>query len=366
MRILGIESSCDETAMAIVSENNGVIVLEKSLVASQIDLHRIYGGVVPEVAAREHVSAIFPMLRELGVSRDGHEIDAISVTAGPGLVAALRIGVELAKTLAWLWNKPLVAANHLEGHVYSVWTSASSRRQEGSPSVGEILRSAQDDASIVPQFPALCLLVSGGHTELFLMRDHAQYELIGMTRDDAAGEAFDKVAKLLGLEYPGGPAIAKIAPEGNPNAIAFPRPMLESGDSDFSFSGLKTAVRVYIEKTSPRPSPSQGEGVSVADIAASFQQAVVDILTIKTLAAVHRFAPKSVILSGGVSANRALRDSLSSELAKQFPDVTFHAPDLSLSGDNAAMIAVAGLFRAKQTDFVDPLTLEANPNMRLV
>src|SRR3989338_2634313 len=178
MRILGIESSCDETAMALVSENEGGIVIEKSLVASQIDLHKIYGGVVPEVAAREHVSAIFPMLLEMGISRDGHEIDAIAVTAGPGLVAALRIGVELAKTLAWVWKKPLVAVNHLEGHIYSIWSQTS------------------------PAFPALCLLVSGGHTELFLMRDHGKYELIGMTRDDAAGGAFDKVAKLLGLGYP--------------------------------------------------------------------------------------------------------------------------------------------------------------------
>ncbi|OGL96804.1 tRNA (adenosine(37)-N6)-threonylcarbamoyltransferase complex transferase subunit TsaD [Candidatus Uhrbacteria bacterium RIFOXYB2_FULL_45_11] len=349
MRILGIESSCDETAMSIVSKNDGVIVIEKSLVASQIDLHKIYGGVVPEVAAREHVSAIFPMLLELGVSRDGHEIDAIAVTAGPGLVAALRIGVELAKTLAWLWNKPLVATNHLEGHVYSVWSQTPT-----------------------PAFPALCLLVSGGHTELFLMRDHGQYEPIGMTRDDAAGEAFDKVAKLLGLGYPGGPAISKMALDGNPNAIAFPRPMLESGDFDFSFSGLKTAVRVYLQSNLSLPAGRQSDLSDISnlsnipDIAASFQQAVVDILTIKTLSAVQRFAPKSVILSGGVSANRALRESLSNELAKQFPDVTFHAPDLSLSGDNAVMIAIAGLHRAEQKDFVDPLTLQANPNMRLL
>ena len=382
MRILGIESSCDETAMAIVSENDGVIVIEKSLVASQIDLHKIYGGVVPEVAAREHVSAIFPMLLEMGISRDGHEIDAISVTAGPGLVAALRIGVELAKTLAWMWNKPLVAANHLEGHVYSVWTTESLRAERTAKQPPSNLTHVEKIASSsmtpprndnnVPQFPALCLLVSGGHTELFLMRDHGQYELIGMTRDDAAGEAFDKVAKLLGLGYPGGPAISKCALDGNPNAIAFPRPMRESGDFDFSFSGLKTAVRVYLETPPscatplPPPSPSKGEGASIADVAASFQQAVVEILTIKTLVAVNRFAPNSVILSGGVSANRALRELLAHELAKQFPDVTFHAPDLSLSGDNAVMIAIAGLFRAQKKDFADPLTLEANPNMRLV
>jgi N6-L-threonylcarbamoyladenine synthase len=335
MRILGIESSCDETAIAIISDDGGEIVVEKSLVSSQIDIHALYGGVVPEVAAREHVSAIFPMLLECGVSRDGHEIDAIAVTAGPGLVPALRIGVELAKTLAWIWKKPLVAANHLEGHVYSVWSNTES----------------------TPQFPALCLLVSGGHTELFLMHDHGKYELVGMTRDDAAGEAFDKVAKLLGLGYPGGPILSKTALNGNPHAIEFPRPMHDSGDYDFSFSGLKTAVRVYREA---HPE------TSVEDIAASFQQAVVDVLTQKTISAVKQFSPKSVILSGGVSANLALRESLSSTLAQHFPHVTFHAPNQSLSGDNAVMIAIAGLYRAKQQDFVDPLTLEANPNMRLV
>jgi N6-L-threonylcarbamoyladenine synthase len=335
MRILGIESSCDETAIAIISDDGGKIVVEKSLVSSQIDIHALYGGVVPEVAAREHVSAIFPMLLECGVSRDGHEIDAIAVTAGPGLVPALRIGVELAKTLAWVWGKPLVAANHLEGHVYSVWSNTET----------------------APQFPALCLLVSGGHTELFLMHEHGKYELVGMTRDDAAGEAFDKVAKLLGLGYPGGPILSKTAAGGNPHAIEFPRPMHESGDFDFSFSGLKTAVRVYREAN-----PES----SVADIAASFQQAVVDVLTMKTMAAVNRFAPKSVILSGGVSANLALRESLATTLVQQFPEITFHAPNQSLSGDNAVMIAIAGLYRARQNDFVDPLLLEANPNMRLV
>ena len=357
MRILGIESSCDETAIAILSEENGVIVIEKSLVSSQIDIHKLYGGVVPEVAAREHVSAIFPMLLECGVSRDGHEIDAIAVTAGPGLVPALRIGVELAKTLAWLWNKPLVAANHLEGHVYSVWPHALANVGEGH---------APPAHNTEPQFPALCLLVSGGHTELFLMLDHGKYELVGMTRDDAAGEAFDKVAKLLGLGYPGGPIISKVALEGNPHAVEFPRPMHDSGNYDFSFSGLKTAVRVYLAQTPPQPSPYEGEGVSVADIAASFQQAVVDSLTTKTIAAVNRYAPKSVILSGGVSANQALRESLARELSQQYPNITFYAPDLSLSGDNAVMIAIAGLFRAKQKDFMDPLLLEANPNMRLV
>lgn len=396
MRILGIESSCDETAIAIVSDfdssplqrgdrGGSAIVIEKSLVSSQIDIHKLYGGVVPEVAAREHVSAIFPMLLACGVSHDGHEIDAIAVTAGPGLVPALRIGVELAKTLAWLWKKPLVAANHLEGHVYSVWPGKEKSdgvmewkserkknlfdflKKEKTASLPSLHHSITQPLRLPPQFPALCLLVSGGHTELFLMRDHGKYEPVGMTRDDAAGEAFDKVAKLLGLGYPGGPIISKTALEGNPHAIAFPRPMHDSGDFDFSFSGLKTAVKVYVEQNPIAAGSGDPTHIrEVADVCASFQQAVVDVLTTKTLAAVNRFAPKSVILSGGVSANQALRESLSRELSQQYPDITFHAPDLSLSGDNAVMIAIAGLFRAKQNDFVDPLLLEANPNMRLV
>ncbi len=383
MRILAIESSCDETALAVVSDLDpstlskggdglstealakveggcGVITVEKSLLATQIEIHKLYGGVVPEVAAREHVSAIFPMLIESGISRDGHEIDVIAVTAGPGLVPALRIGVELAKTLAWMWKKPLVAVNHLEGHVYSVWPH----------SIGTNGQAQDLPLRAEPQFPTVCLLVSGGHTELFLMRDHGEYEPIGMTRDDAAGEAFDKVANLLGLGYPGGPIISKTALEGNPHAIAFPRPMHASGDFDFSFSGLKTAVRVYLENQKVRPLsptlPLSGEGALIADVAASFQQAVVDSLVDKTLAAVSKFQPRSVILSGGVSANHAIRTTLRDKLADQFPDITFHAPDLSLTGDNAVMIAIAGLFRAKKKQFVDPLTLEANPNMKLV
>ncbi len=368
MRILAIESSCDETAMAILSEENGEIVIEKSLVASQIDIHKLYGGVVPEVAAREHVSAIFPMLLESGVSRDGHEIDAIAVTAGPGLVPALRIGVELAKTLAWIWQKPIVGVNHLEGHVYSVWGTKKGVEVLGVEALDDaacLLKNKKQislalkpqNLKTFPQFPALCLLVSGGHTELFLIRDHGKYELVGMTRDDAAGEAFDKVANLLGLGYPGGPIISKTALDGNPHAIEFPRPMHASGDFDFSFSGLKTAVRVYKD---------QHPEALVADIAASFQQAVVDSLVDKTMSAIEKFQPRSVILSGGVSANQSLRTTLSESIASRFPDITFHAPDLALTGDNAVMIGIAGLFRAKQKDFVDPLTLEANPNMRLV
>jgi len=353
MRILGIESSCDETAIAIVSGNGDDLVIEKSLIASQAALHAKYGGVVPEVAAREHIDAIFPLLLESGIPRDGSGIDAIAVTSGPGLVPALRVGVELAKTLAWAWKKPLVGVNHLEGHLHSVVVGEGSegRRVEGSKNL---------------EFPALALLVSGGHTEIVLMKDHGVYERVGATRDDAAGEAFDKVAKLLGLGYPGGPAVSKAAEIGDPEAIAFPRPMMESGDFDFSFSGLKTAVAVYLKSFSSSPLLPQGGvggGPRVADVCASFQAAVVDVLAAKTMRAVEEYGPKCLILAGGVSANKALRDRLLRDFS---PVGHFLVPDLALTGDNAAMIAAAGYYRALRGDFVDPLTLVADPNMELV
>jgi len=339
MRILGIESSCDETAIAILSGEGDAVRVEQNLVSSQIDIHAKYGGVVPEVAARRHVDVIFPLLLEAGVPRDGAGIDAIAVTSGPGLVPALRVGVELGKTLAWAWKKPLVAVNHLEGHIYSVWLGQGTR-----------------DKGQRVEFPALCLLVSGGHTELVLMRNHGQYELVGRTRDDAAGEAFDKVAKLLGLGYPGGPMVSKLAKAGDPAAIAFPRPMLDSGDFDFSFSGLKTAVAMYLK--------GQGtgdKGQAVEDVCASFQAAVVETLVAKTRAAAEKFQPASVILAGGVAANARLREALASSLA-----VPLHVPDLTFTGDNAAMIAAAGYFKALRKDFTDPILLMADPNMRLV
>ena len=332
MMILGIESSCDETAIALLQERDGVFEVKKNLLTSQVATHALYGGVVPEVAAREHVDILFPMLKASGISPDGEGIDVIAVTAGPGLVPALRVGVELAKVLAWLWHKPLVAVNHLEGHIYSVWGGEKK-----------------------PMFPALCLLVSGGHTELILMKDHGQYELIGMTRDDAAGEAFDKVAKLLELPYPGGPEISKAAEKGNPTAVDFPRPMLNSGDFDFSFSGLKTAVRNEVAL----------QQHSVEDIAASFQEAVVDTLVTKTMKAMAYTGAQSLILSGGVSANKTLRSRLESTLQKHIPEVGFFAPDLTLTGDNAVMIALAGAYRFHAGETVDPLTLVANPNQRL-
>jgi N6-L-threonylcarbamoyladenine synthase len=381
MRILAIETSCDETSLALVSMVDERFTIEKNITSSQAAKHAQYGGVVPEVAAREHAAWIFPIMNELGVSHDGNGIDAIAVTAGPGLVPALRVGVELGKTLAWAWHKPLVSVNHLEGHIYSVWLP---RGAEIASSPLDKLGAPRNDT---PGFPALCLLVSGGHTELILMQGHGQYELLGMTRDDAAGEAFDKVAKLLGLPYPGGPEISKAAREGDPAAVNFPRPMIDSDDFDFSFSGLKTAVRVYLENT-PLPSgppPFQGgaRGGYHANVAASFQQAVVDTLVAKTLKAAESTKPVSIILSGGVSANRLLRETLSDAIQSRFSGVSdgapavaeamagrkapvkFYCPDLSLTGDNAAMIGAAGLMKAARGEFVNPLTLRADPNMRL-
>jgi N6-L-threonylcarbamoyladenine synthase len=358
MRILAIETSCDETALAIVSEDNGGFTIEKSFLSSQAKIHAQYGGVVPEVAAREHAAWIFPLMKEAGIPHDGEGIDAIAVTAGPGLVPALRIGVELAKTLAWSWKKPLVAVNHLEGHIYSVWLSCviASEAKQSSEEIASSVEKRLLSRNDTPHLPALCLLVSGGHTELILMKDHGQYELLGMTRDDAAGEAFDKIAKLMGMEYPGGPKIEKAARAGDSAAINFPRPMIKSDDLDFSFAGLKTAVRVFLEKSPDAP---------IEDVSASFLQAVVDVLVYKTLKAVRQTKPRSVILSGGVSASQALRETLAQTLHEHNPDVTFHAPDLSLTGDNAAMIGAAGLMKAKRKEFVDPLTLVADPNMRL-
>jgi len=276
-----------------------------------------------------------------GVQEEGRPMGSF-IFLGPTGVGK----TELAKALAWCWEKPLVAVNHLEGHLSSVWLAE-----------GEF-----------PKFPALALLVSGGHTELILMCEHGTYELAGMTRDDAVGEAFDKVAKLLGLPYPGGPSVSHEAEKGNPEAVAFPRPMLKSRDFDFSFSGLKTAVAVYCRESARTTNIVQSgghPGTFVQDICASFQQAVVDVLVLKTLAAIERFAPASVLLAGGVSANTLLRCTLQNTVAKAYPDISFHIPPLEYTTDNAAMIAVAGIFRAEKKDFTDPLWLVADPNLAL-
>ncbi len=334
MRVLAIETSCDETAVAVVLEHDGKFVVEKDLVASQMQTHAKYGGVVPEVAGRMHMEALFPMLVEAGIPRDGAGMDGVAVTSGPGLVVALRVGVECAKTLAALWRKPLIAVNHLEGHLASAWLGD---RQ--------------------PMFPVLSLLVSGGHTEIILARLEGEYEMLGSTRDDAAGEAFDKVAKLLGLGYPGGPEISRHAEHGRANAINLPRPMLHADNLDFSFSGLKTAVARI-----KRDQAVNGEFVN--DMAASFQEAVVETLVTKLERAALKHQPRTITLVGGVSANTRLRRAVN-QLAKKLK-IPSLIPERKYSTDNAVMIGIAGLQKLARGEMVDPLTLEADPHFGFV
>jgi N6-L-threonylcarbamoyladenine synthase len=315
-RILAIETSCDETACAVLENGRALLA---STVASQMDIHARYGGVYPEVASRQHILSIVPVVEQ--ALSQAHltlrDVNAIAVTRGPGLAGSLLVGLNLAKGLALGTELPLVGINHLEGHIYSAW-----------------VYNAGDTPPPEPQFPLVALLVSGGHTELNLMTDHLQYTRLGATRDDAAGEAFDKVARLLGLGYPGGPAIQKTAEEGDPASFHFPRAWLE-GTWDFSFSGLKTAVLREIKRLE-----EEGRPIPVANMAASFQAAVVDVLLNKTLKAAREFGAKEIVVGGGVSANRLLRQAFLAQ--QEFP---VNIPRLSLCTDNAAMVAAAGYFR---------------------
>lgn len=335
-RVLGIESSCDETAAAVVE--NGRVLLS-SVVASQIDLHAQYGGVFPEVASRQHIRTIYAVVEQ--ALQQAHmsltDLDAIAVTRGPGLAGSLVVGMNTAKGLALARNLPLIGVNHLEGHIYSAWVYPA-------------------DATVVPQepqFPLLALLVSGGHSELNLMPDHLTYKRLGSTLDDAAGEAFDKVARLLGLPYPGGPSIEKVSLNGDPQAFNFPRARLE-GTWNFSFSGLKTAVLRLV-----REMEASHRNLPVEDLAASFQAAVVDVLFSKTIAAARSYHAKEILVAGGVSANRALREAFLGQ--KEFP---VHIPSLTLCTDNAGMIAAAGYFRYALGQS-DPLNLDVMPTWPL-
>ncbi|MCD6291505.1 MAG: tRNA (adenosine(37)-N6)-threonylcarbamoyltransferase complex transferase subunit TsaD [Anaerolineae bacterium] len=321
--ILGIETSCDETAAAVLADGRRLL---SNVVASQIELHRRYGGVFPEVASRQHVLSILPVIsqamEEAGVGWD--DLTAIAVTYGPGLAGSLLVGVNTAKGIALGRDLPLVAVNHLEGHIYSNWVDPV--RPGDPPYQGARLSEAD--------FPLLVLVASGGHTELLVMHDHGRYERLGGTLDDAAGEAFDKVARLLGLPYPGGPAIQQAAEGGDPERFPLPRALLNAPEHrfDFSFSGLKTAVlRLARELSDPVP---------VADVAASFQAAVVDVLVSKTIQAAEACGARHVCVCGGVAANRALR----AELRKRMT-LPYSIPPIWLCTDNAAMIACAGHYR---------------------
>jgi len=333
-RILGIETSCDETAASVVE---GGRLIHSSVVASQIDLHAQYGGVFPEVASRQHIKTIYPVIDQ--ALHDAHltlnDLDAIAVTRGPGLPGSLVVGMNAAKGLVLGSGLPIIGVSHLEGHLYSAW-----------------LYKPDTEPPDEPKFPLIALIVSGGHTELVLMKDHLQYQHLGATLDDAAGEAFDKVARLLGLEYPGGPSIQNASVDGNPLAYNFPRAWLE--DSwDFSFSGLKTAVMREVRQADSHKS------IPVADIAASFQAAVVDVLVTKTIKATKEFSAKNIVVAGGVSANRALRHSI--QIRATCP---LHIPPIWLCTDNAAMIAGAAYYRFIRGQR-DPLDMDVLPNWPL-
>jgi N6-L-threonylcarbamoyladenine synthase len=358
MLILGIETSCDETAAAILEEKDGHFAVLSNIVSSQIKLHRKWGGVVPNLAAREHLKNIIPVISESleKAKTRAEELDLVAVTAGPGLIPALLIGNMAAKTLSWIWQKPLIGINHIEGHIYANFVNTK---------------------SLDKKFPLLCLVVSGGHTQLVLMKNHLQYEIIGQTLDDAAGEAFDKVARILDLGYPGGPEIAKHAEQKIRNGklstirdmqrrvcdLSFPRPMIKSQDLNFSFSGLKTAVLYSVKKNPAYKS-------QIADYCREFQQAVIDVLVAKTLVAAKKYRPKTISLAGGVSANKELRKQLGIAIKDNLPLVNYQIPNIDYSLDNATMIAVAGYYRWKKTKNKKGLldawkNLEANPNLEL-
>lgn len=345
MKILGIETSCDETAASVVhGEGNDLRVLSNT-VSSQIEVHKKYGGVIPEVAARQHVLNMLPVvnesLEEAGIKKDNAsgEVDAIAVANGPGLVTSLIVGVETAKSLALTWGLPLIGINHIEGHIYS-----------------NFLERAEDI-----EFPALILTVSGGHTMLILMRDHFDYEVLGETRDDAAGEAFDKAAQLLDIGYPGGPAVSRQAEkfqQQTSSGIEFPRPMLKNNDFDFSFSGLKTSLLYKIEKD-----PEWKERIPA--YCYEFQKAIVEVLSRKTIKAALDKKVKTVMLAGGVSANSELKEQLKKEVSEKLSGVKFFSPNGEYTTDNAAMIAAAGYYRTLEGQVSDWKNITVNCNAEL-
>ena len=336
MLVLGIETSCDETAAAVVRDGHTIL---SSVIASQIEMHKPFGGVVPELASREHLEKMQPIvdqaLKEARISLT--DLDAVAVTQGPGLIGSLLVGVCYAKALAFGLGIPFVGVNHIEGHVFSVIFE--------NPEI---------------EYPALALIVSGGHTNLFHVPEPGRYRVVSRTRDDAAGEAFDKVAKMLGLEYPGGPVIERLARDGDPSAVKFTRPKISDGRPDFSFSGLKTAVAKYIREKGIEPDGKAG--INIRDLAASFQAAVVGSLVDTMEDQAKGFSARTLIVAGGVASNNALRNAASA--AAQRVGVPVYFPSRHLSTDNAAMIAAAGFFHLQKGERSD-LNMTADVSMRL-
>jgi N6-L-threonylcarbamoyladenine synthase len=349
-RILAVESSCDETAVAVVDDGRRIVA---NVVASQVALHGATGGIVPEVAARAHLRWMIPVLeearRQSGIS-DWSEVEAIAVTEGPGLAGSLLVGITMAKTLAWLYDLPLVPVNHLEGHIYAAW-----------------LLDPEEPDRPVPEFPVVALVVSGGHTFLVEMTDHLDYRLLGQTVDDAAGEAFDKVGRLLGLPYPGGPAIMRAAAGATRFDRHFPRAWLGQ-TFDFSFSGLKTAARREVARElgiDVRAMGSDGQDLpspAVAELAHGFQESVVEVLTSKTLRAAEEIGARTIVVGGGVAANSVLRERI--EQGAQMRGLRVVVPRPGLCTDNAAMIGAAGFFRAR-AGTRGGVDLAAKPSLKL-
>lgn len=333
MNILAIESSCDETAAAVVQDGRKVL---SNIISSQIEIHKLYGGVVPEIASRKHIEKVIQVVDEAlkEATLTMGEIDAVAVTYGPGLVGALLVGVSAAKSIAFAHNKPLIGVHHIEGHISANYI---------------------DNEELEPPF--LCLVVSGGHTNLVIVKDYGEYEVLGKTRDDAAGEAFDKVARAIGLGYPGGPKIQKISEEGNKDAIAFPRAKVADNPFDFSFSGLKSSVLNYINSCEMK-----GEEINKADIAASFQEAVVDVLVSHTIEGAKQLGFKKIAMAGGVASNTVLREEMKEACERR--GFMFYHPSPILCTDNAAMIGAAAYYDYKK-GLISDLTLNAVPSLKL-
>ena len=334
MIILGIETSCDETGVSIVKTESNSLLILSNVVASSMELHSKTGGIIPEIAAREQIKYILPVLDEAlkQASITKEKVDAIAVTVGPGLIGSLLVGVETARTLSYVWDKPLIPVNHLFGHMYANFL--------------------QEDEQVKNiEFPAISLIVSGGHTDLVFMENKTSVKWIAGTRDDAAGEAYDKIGRLLGLSYPAGPVIERLAKSGNSKAYNFPRPLLHEPTFDFSFSGLKTAVLRETEKI-------RLNDKTIQDLARATQDAIIEVLVEKTMRAIFHYDAKSLLLSGGVAANQTLRDHFIDSCKKQ--DVNFYVPSRKLCTDNGAMIAAAGVFTKERVGWQD---ITANPEL---
>ncbi|KKT40544.1 MAG: putative tRNA threonylcarbamoyladenosine biosynthesis protein Gcp [Candidatus Collierbacteria bacterium GW2011_GWA2_46_26] len=354
--MLAIESTCDETAAAVVENFGEGVRVINSVVASSVEMHEKYGGIVPEVAAREQIKSIIPVITE---AMNGENIDAVAVSYGPGLMGSLLVGVESAKVLAWVWKKPLLKVNHMAAHVMANWIVEKTQKIENS----------KTQSTGVPKLPAVGLVVSGGHTDLILMESLTKWTWIGGTRDDAAGEAFDKAARILGLPYPGGPEIDRAANKVTneewdkyKNLFKLPRPLIHDPRLEMSFSGIKAAVARMVENRSQfsEANPQISEESFRNLVAREFSQAVSEVLVKKTMLAVEQFKPKSVLLAGGVAANKKLRETLRQEIA--MAGLSFFVPELKYCGDNAAMVGASALLRPEESE----MDLRPDPSLAVV